>query len=271
MGRCQPAAAPGGHWQWVAGDGKRQEKGKTSHTRPFPCPPQHKALFPPDHAAPWVLLLPLSQKKCFILPAQAMKSNGKVPPRALFQPPSPAPLKMGKALSYQYLSLDSQMLWGLRNKSNLTNCPHVPACFLPPGPPQQEGEERTKDTQINERKTHLNSKRGRKSTVTHSSKHDWHKGQPAPAPSWNCTRRELEFRCPQGLSQGHATDQSWIGHGEHPSSVSLSSPSQGDTPRVPRSCRGKAELKLQPTSLHKRHQQQSPAQEPPQGTVWGQR
>lgn len=30
----------------LAGDGKRQEKGKTSHSKPFPCPPQHKALFP---------------------------------------------------------------------------------------------------------------------------------------------------------------------------------------------------------------------------------
>lgn len=53
--------------------------------------------------------------------------------------------------------------------------------------------------------------------------------------------------------------------------MSLSSPSQGDTPRVPRSCRGQAGLKLRPSSLHKRHQQQSPAQEPPQGTAWGQR
>lgn len=53
--------------------------------------------------------------------------------------------------------------------------------------------------------------------------------------------------------------------------MSLSSPSQGDTSQVPCSCRGEAELKLRPTSLHKRHQQQSPAQELPQGTVWGQR
>lgn len=108
-----------------------------------------------------------------------MSSNGKEPPRALLQPPSPPALKMGKALSWQYPSLDTQMFWGLRNKWNLTKCPHVPACFLFPVPPQQE--ERRKGQKIPtykwEKKSQLNSKRGRKSTVTHSSKYNWREEQ----------------------------------------------------------------------------------------------
>lgn len=152
-----------------------------------------------------------------------MRSNGKVPPRALLQPPSP-PLQTGKALSCQYPSLDTQMLWGLRNNWNLTNCPHAPAHFLLPVPPQQgegEGKERHPDKW---EKTQLNSKRGRKSTVTHSSKRLARRTM-APASSWNCT--QPEFSCLQGLSQGHTKDQSWTAHGEHPAVCPSPHPAKG--------------------------------------------
>lgn len=115
------------------GRGRRKEKPLTLDL--FHVLPNIK-LFAPDHAAPQVLLLPLSQK---VMHPPSTGYKGKVPPRALLQPPSPAPLKKGKALSCQYPSCDTQTLWGLRNNSNLTNCPQIPACFLPPAPPQREG------------------------------------------------------------------------------------------------------------------------------------
>lgn len=127
-------------WRALAVDGRMQEKGKTSHL--FHVLPNIK-LFSPRSRCTTGPVTASEPKKCFILPAQATRSNGKVPPRALLQPPSPA-LTTGKALSCQYPSLDTQMLWGLRNKWNLTNCPHAPAHFLLPVPPQQgEGEGKT--------------------------------------------------------------------------------------------------------------------------------
>lgn len=44
LGRCQPAVSHS--WRTLAGDGKRQEKGKTSHARPFPCLPNIKLFSP---------------------------------------------------------------------------------------------------------------------------------------------------------------------------------------------------------------------------------
>lgn len=202
-------------------------------------------------------------KKCFILPAQGLRSNGRGTTKGSAPPPSPAPLKTGKALSCQHLSLDTQMLWGLRNKWNLPTVLMSLHCFLPPGPPQQgEGEERTKDTQINGKKTQLNSKRGRKSTVTHSSKHNWREGQ-QHQPQAGIALGESP-RAEPGAHQGSILDCTW----RRPQlCVPLLTQPRGHTTSpllLP-------ELKLRPTLLHKRHQQQSPAQEPPQGTVWGQR
>lgn len=162
----------------------------------------------------------------------------------------------------------------MSNKCNLTNCPHTPARFLSPVPPQRGGGKDKRHPDKQEKKPQLNSKRGRKSTVTRSSKHDWCKGQrhqPQAGIALGESRSSAARRAEQGARQGSILDCTWKSTPAPPSSVSLSSPSHGNTPRVPCSCRGEAELKLRPTLLHKRHQQQSPAQEPPWRTVWGQR
>lgn len=99
----------------------------------------------------------------------------------------------------------------MRNKCNLTNCPHTPARFLSPVPPQRGGgkDKRHPDKQ---EKTQLNSKRGRKSTVTRSSKHNWSEGQqhqPQAGIALGESRSSAARRAEQGARQGSILDCTW--------------------------------------------------------------
>lgn len=143
------------------------------------------------------------------------RSNGKVPPRALLQPPPPAPLEKGKAFSCQYLSHDTQSLWGLRNKCNLTNCPHTPARFLSPVPPQRGGGKDKRHPDKQEKKPN-STQRGAENQLS-----------PVPQNTTgakdNSTSLKLELhseragvQLPEELSRGHGKDQSWTAHGRAP-------------------------------------------------------
>lgn len=80
-------------------------------------------------------------------------------------------------------------------------------------------------------------------------------------------RVEVPPRAEPGVHQGSILDCTWTAA---QLCVPLLTQPRGHT-TSPLFLLCQAELKLRPTSLHKRHQQQSPAQELPQRTVWGQR
>lgn len=96
-----------GTWQWVARDGKRQQKEKPLTLGIFHVLPNIKLFSPSDRIASWVLSLPLN-RNVYYQPGKGYEeqlqdtTKGSAPK----SPPS-APLKKGGSLSCWYLSFDT--------------------------------------------------------------------------------------------------------------------------------------------------------------------
>lgn len=162
---------------------------------------------------------------------------------------------------------------------NLTNCPHVPAHFLPPVPSITWGSTRRGGAKD---KRNLPKEGKKKSDSAHRRAENKlsHVPQNTNDVKDNCASLKIALHSerarvqqPKGPSKEHAKDHTSpsparkvdLGPGlrirEHLSSLQLCalfSPSQRSK-SLACSCHGEAKLKLQPASLHKRHQQQSPA------------
>lgn len=110
------------------GMGRGSRKTKPLTLDLFHILPNVKLFSPSDHIATQVLWLPLSQNVHY-LPSKGYEEQLQDTVKG-FAPKSPSsvPLKKGESLSCQYLSVDTQEIVGV------TNCPRVPAHFLPPVP-----------------------------------------------------------------------------------------------------------------------------------------
>lgn len=161
----------------------------------------------------------------------------------------------------------------------MTNCPHVPAHFLPPVPSITWGSRRRggakdkRNLQKERKKKSDSARRGAENQLSHVP-------QITNDVKNNCASLKLALHSerarvqqPKGPSKEHAKDHTppsparkvdlspGLRIREHPSFLQLCalfSPSQRRT-LLACSCHGKAKLKLEPASLHKRHQQQRPA------------